>query len=148
VHHASLAPILVVEDNPEDFAALSRALRTHAVPNAVVHCEDGEQALAYLRGHGRHPAAAAPLPALVLLDLNMPGLDGRDVLEALKQDPALQLIPVVIFTTSANTRDVEECYRLGANSYLTKPINYYDLEAKVGILAHYWLDVCELPYLT
>ena len=142
MRHASLAPILVVEDNLEDFTALSRALRTHAVPNAVVHCEDGEQALAYLRSHGR-PSAR---PALVLLDLNMPGLDGRDVLEALKQDPDLQLIPVVVFTTSANARDVEECYRLGANSYLTKPMSYPDLEEKVGLLAHFWLDACELPY--
>ena len=144
MRHASLALILVVEDNPEDFTALSRALRTHAVPNAVVHCADGEQALAYLRSHSRPPAGPPALPALVLLDLNMPGLDGRDVLEALKQDPDLQLIPVVVFTTSANARDVEECYRLGANSYLTKPLSYPDLEEKVDLLAHFWLDACKL----
>ncbi|GAA4003783.1 response regulator [Hymenobacter fastidiosus] len=140
------APILVVEDNLEDFTALSRAFRKHTVPNAVVRCADGEQALEYLRGHGRHPAWPAVLPAFVLLDLNMPGLDGRDVLGALKLDPVLRAIPIVVFTTSANVRDVEECYRLGANSYLTKPMGYSALEEKVGLLARYWLDASELPH--
>ena len=140
------APILVVEDNPEDFAALSRALRKHAVPNPVVHCPNGEQALDYLQSHGRHPDWPPALPLFVLLDLNMPGLDGRDVLGALKRDAALSAIPVIVFTSSANTRDVEECYRLGANSYLTKPLAYSALEERVGLLARYWLDASELPH--
>jgi CheY-like chemotaxis protein len=148
VPHLSLAPLLVVEDSPEDFEALRRALGKHAVPNPVVHCPGGEQALNYLLGQGRHPAWPAALPELILLDLNMPGLDGRDVLKALKQDPVLRIIPVVIFTTSANARDVEECYRLGANGYFTKPLAYRDLENKVGLLMQYWLNNCELPAYT
>lgn len=140
------APILVVEDSLEDFTAVSRALRKHAVPNPVVRCENGEQALEYLRGHGQHPAWPAALPAFVLLDLNMPGIDGRDVLGALKRDALLHAIPVIVFTTSANARDVEECYRLGANSYLTKPMAYSALEEKVGLVARYWLKASELPH--
>ncbi|RZL14968.1 MAG: response regulator [Hymenobacter sp.] len=140
------SPILVVEDNAEDFLALSRALRKHAVPNPVVHCHNGQQALDYLQGHGRHPAWPTALPVLVLLDLNMPGLDGRDVLRALQLDAALHVIPVVVFTSSSNAHDVDDCYRLGANSFLTKPLSYTALEEKVGLLAHYWLHASELPH--
>jgi CheY-like chemotaxis protein len=138
------SPILVVEDNAEDFLALSRALRKHAVPNPVVHCHNGEQALEYLQGYGRHPAWPTALPVLVLLDLNMPGLDGRDVLRALQFDQALHTIPVIVFTSSNSVLDVEECYQLGANSFLTKPLSYADLEEKIGIMARYWLNTAEL----
>ena len=141
----SNSPILVVEDSLEDFTALSRALRKNAVPNPVLRCEDGEQALEYLRGYGKHPNWPSRLPLFVLLDLNMPGLDGRDVLDALKHDTLLHAIPVIVFTTSSNARDIEECYRLGANSYLTKPISYPALEEKVGLIASYWLKASELP---
>ncbi|GAB3634891.1 response regulator [Hymenobacter arcticus] len=140
-------PILVVEDNAEDFLALSRALRKHAAPNPVVHCQNGEQALEYLQGHSQHPAWPATLPVLVLLDLTMPGLDGRDVLRALQVDEALHVIPVIVFTGSHNPHDVDDCYRLGANSFLIKPLNYNALEAKIGVLAHYWLATAELPHL-
>ncbi|WP_201981267.1 response regulator [Hymenobacter rubidus] len=141
----SLIPILVVEDSIEDFTALSRAFRKNAVPNPVLRCEDGDQALEYLQGYGKHPDWPSTLPVIVLLDLNMPGTDGRAVLDILKQDKALQSIPVIVFTTSANSRDVEECYRLGANSYLTKPIEYSALEEKVRLIVRYWLDASELP---
>jgi CheY-like chemotaxis protein len=141
----SNTPILVVEDSLEDFTALSRAFRKNAVPNPVLRCEDGEQALQYLQGHGKHPDWPTVLPAFVLLDLNMPGLDGRDVLGVLKHDAALHAIPVIVFTTSSNARDIEECYRLGANSYHTKPVSYSALEEKVGLIASYWLKASELP---
>ena len=143
--YSALTPILVVDDSHEDFTALSRAFRAHAVPNPVLHCADGDQALEYLLGHGHHPAWPSVLPAFVMLDLNMPGTDGRDVLMALKRDAVLRSTPVIIFTTSANARDVEDCYRLGANSYLTKPLAYRALEAKVELLARYWLQASELP---
>jgi CheY-like chemotaxis protein len=142
---ASQTPILVVEDSLEDFTALSRALRKSAVTNPVLRCEDGEQALEYLQGHGKHPNWPSQLPVFVLLDLNMPGLDGRDVLGVLKKDVLLNTIPVIVFTSSSNARDIEECYRLGANSYLTKPIAYSALEEKVGLLTSYWLGASELP---
>ncbi|MBC6989245.1 response regulator [Hymenobacter sp. BT491] len=142
----SLKPILVVEDSAEDFTALGRAFRKHALPNPVLRCEDGDQALEYLQGYGKRAGWPQMLPAFVLLDLNMPGTDGRTVLGVLKQDPYLQSIPVIIFSTSTNVRDIEDCYRLGANSYLTKPIEYSVLEEKTRLLISYWLGTSELPF--
>ncbi len=142
-----LLPVLVVEDSAEDFLALGRAFRKHALPNPVLRCADGDEALEYLRGYGKHPDWPQNLPALVLLDLNMPGTDGRDVLGALKLDPRLHNIPVVIFSTSSSHRDIEDCYRLGANSYLTKPVSYTELEEKIRITMKYWLETSELPAL-
>nr|WP_262908037.1 response regulator [Hymenobacter sp. 15J16-1T3B] len=136
---------MVVEDSVEDFTALGRAFRKHALPNPVLRCEDGDQALEYLQGYGKHAGWPAQLPAFVLLDLNLPGTDGRAVLSKVKQDPHLQSIPVIIFSTSTNSRDIEECYRLGANSYLTKPIEFSALEEKTATLVRYWLATSELP---
>ncbi|UOQ78248.1 response regulator [Hymenobacter sp. 5516J-16] len=141
----AIKPILIVEDSAEDFTALGRAFRKHALQNPVLRCEDGEQALDYLQGQGRKIGWPQTLPAIILLDLNMPGLDGRDVLGAIKGDPSLHSIPVVIFTTSANAKDVATCYQLGANSYLTKPLAYAELEEKVRLIVHYWLEASELP---
>ncbi len=143
----SLKPILVVEDSAEDFTALGRAFRKNALANPVVRCENGDQALTYLQGYGKAEGWPLILPALVLLDLNLPGLDGRDVLEILKHDPLLAAIPVIIFSTSSNARDIEECYRLGANSYVTKPIEYAILQEKMRLTMDYWLSISELPCL-
>jgi CheY-like chemotaxis protein len=140
-----LLPILVVEDSAEDFVALGRAFRKHALQNPVLRCADGDQALEYLQGYGKHPAWPKSLPAIVLLDLNMPGTDGRTVLDTLKHDKHLRSIPVIIFSTSSNSRDVDDCYRLGANSYLTKPIVYAELEEKIRLIISYWLEASELP---
>ncbi|TGE27764.1 response regulator [Hymenobacter metallicola] len=125
--------------------ALGRAFRKHALPNQLLRCEDGDQALQYLQGYGKHENWPQQLPVFVLLDLNLPGTDGRTVLETLKRDPRLQSIPVIIFSTSTNSRDIEDCYRLGANSYLTKPIEYAALEEKTRLLVRYWLNTSELP---
>ena len=142
---SSLKPILVVEDSNEDFTALGRAFRKHALTHPLLRCEDGDQALEYLKGYGKLPQWPATLPAIVLLDLNMPGTDGREVLDAVKHDPLLTSIPVIIFTTSSNAKDIEECYRLGANSYLTKPVSFSGLEEKVRLIVQYWLESSELP---
>lgn len=143
----SLKPVLVVEDSTEDFTALGRAFRKHALQNPVFRCEDGDQALDYLLGYGTRPNWPATLPAIILLDLNMPGTDGRTVLGTLKHAPRLNQIPVIVFTTSSNAKDIEECYRLGANSYMTKPVDYPALEEKVRLIVRYWLDSNELPLL-
>lgn len=143
-----LRPLLVVEDSDEDFTALSRVFRKLSLRNPVVRCADGDQALTYLQGHGQAAGWPAVLPALVLLDLNLPGTDGRTVLETLQNDPRLQALPVVVLSTSSNTRDVERCYQLGANGYLTKPIQYAALEAKLRVTLQYWLEASELPHLT
>jgi CheY-like chemotaxis protein len=144
----TIRPVLVVEDNAEDFAALSRVFRKHALQNPVLRCEDGDQALAYLQGHGTAMGWPLLLPALVLLDLNLPGTDGREVLATLKQDPHLCAIPVVVFSTSSSQLDIEHCYQLGANSYLTKPIEYAAMEAKIQRTIQYWLETSELPLIT
>jgi CheY-like chemotaxis protein len=143
----SLKPVLVVEDSAEDFTALGRAFRKHALQNPVLRCEDGDQALTYLQGYGKAIGWPTTLPAIVLLDLNLPGTDGRAVLQILKQDPLLHSIPVIVFSTSSNQRDIEDCYRLGANSYLTKPIEYSALEEKIRLTISYWLGTSELPPL-
>ncbi|KUG08285.1 response regulator [Solirubrum puertoriconensis] len=142
---SSHKPILVVEDSAEDFTALGRAFRKQALPNPVLRCEDGDQALEYLQSYGQHPNWPQELPAFVLLDLNLPGTDGRTVLDIVKKDPRLQSIPIIIFSTSTNTRDIQDCYRLGANSYLTKPIEFSVLEEKTRALVRYWLNTTELP---
>ena len=144
---SALKPVLVVEDSTEDFTALGRAFRKHALQNPVLRCEDGDQALDYLQGYGNLPHWPNTLPAIILLDLNMPGTDGRTVLGTLKHDPRLNQIPIIIFTTSSNAKDIEECYRLGANSYITKPVDYLALEEKVRLIVRYWLDSNELPTL-
>ena len=139
-----LLPILIIEDSAEDYVALGRAFRKHALQNPVLRCADGDQALEYLKGYGKHPNWPKSLPAIMLLDLNMPGTDGRAVLAEVKQDPHLQNIPVIIFSTSASARDVDDCYRMGANSYVTKPIAYAELETKIRLIVEYWLETAEL----
>ncbi|RYU78801.1 response regulator [Hymenobacter persicinus] len=126
--------------------ALERAFRKHELLNPVLRCEDGDQALDYLLGYGKKPGWPQVLPAIILLDLNMPGTDGRAVLDVLKKDPQLHSIPVIIFSTSSNIRDIEDCYQLGANSYLTKPIEYAALEEKIRLAMRYWLNASELPF--
>jgi CheY-like chemotaxis protein len=140
-----LHPILAVEDNDEDFTALTRAFRKIGLPNPVLRCADGDEALEYLQGYGKHPAWPQYLPAIILLDLNMPGTDGRAVLEILKSDAHLRPIPVIIFSTSASNRDIEDCYRMGANSYMTKPIEYAVLEERIRLIMRYWLEESRLP---
>lgn len=134
-----------MEDNAEDFTALSRVFRKHALQNPVLRCEDGDQALDYLQGYGKAAGWPQTLPAIVLLDLNLPGTDGREVLKTLKKDPRLLAIPVIVFSTSSSAHDIEKCYQLGANSYLTKPIEYAAMEEKIRLTVQYWLETSELP---
>ena len=135
----------MVEDNAEDFTALSRVFCKIGLLHPIVRCEDGDQALTNLQGHGQVAGWPATLPALVMLDLNLPGTDGRAVLETLKKDPRLQALPVIVLSTSSSTRDVERCYQLGANGYLTKPIRFDALEDKLRLTMKYWLEASELP---
>ena len=117
--------ILVVEDSPEDFEATIRVLRRSGLANPIFRCSDGERALDFLfqRGEYSDPALGAPCPVWSLLDLNLPGTDGRDVLIEIKKNDRLKLIPVVVLTTSSDERDIERCYEAGANSYVKKPVD-------------------------
>jgi CheY-like chemotaxis protein len=135
--------ILLVEDNPAD-ADLMRELLTEAkVRNRLHHVGDGVEALAFLRRQGRH--ADAPRPDLVLLDLNLPRKDGREVLAEIKRDPDLLRIPVIVMSISKDEQDVLRCYELHANSYVPKPVDLDQFVAVVRSLEGFWLAAARLP---
>jgi len=139
-------PILLVEDSPEDCEAVMRAWRELEFPNPIHHCADGDEALDFLHCRGSHADGKdAPRPAIILLDLNLPGTDGREVLEQVKQDEHLKSIPVIVFTTSVDDKDIEGCYRAGANSYVHKPISIQGLLKALGRLRDFWLETAILP---
>lgn len=139
-------PILLVEDSPEDFEATERAFRKSGLRNPIHRCSDGDEALDYLyrRGAFKDPARS-PRPGIILLDLNLPGTDGREVLEAVKKDDALKLIPVIVLTTSADERDVDACYLAGANSYIQKPVDLDGFMRAIEHLNGFWFEVVILP---
>lgn len=135
--------ILLVEDDPADAGLTRRALCRDAIACRISHVRDGGEALAYLRR--QPPFAAAGRPDLVLLDLNMPGMDGRQVLETIKNDKELKMIPVVVLTTSDMDRDVNASYLLGANSVIAKPMDMDTFCAAVRNMKAYWFNVVRLP---
>ena len=138
--------LLVIEDSNEDFEAFQRYVRRSPLTIPIYRCVDGDDALAFLYRTGRYAdPQSAPRPGLILLDLNLPGADGREVLRNIKQDATLKLIPVVIFTTSNNPKDIEACYRQGVNSYIVKPMNFSRLKRSIQILIEYWFDTTILP---
>lgn len=137
--------LLVIEDSDEDFEAFGRMLRYSSIVNPIYRCTDGDDALDFLYRTGEYIDANTPRPAIILLDLNLPGTDGREVLEQIKQDDDLKIIPVVVFTTSSNPKDVEVCYRYGVNGYIVKPININKLMRTVQIFIEYWFEAVLLP---
>ncbi len=132
--------ILLVEDNPDDEALTLRAIRKNHIANKVIVVRDGAEALDYLFGRGAYEGRkVTDLPAVVLLDLKLPKLDGLEVLRRLRQDERTRLVPVVVLTTSNEERDVVESYSLGANSYVRKPVDFEQFSQAVGQLGMYWL---------
>jgi len=139
-------PLLIIEDSDEDFAAFQRMMQKATVVNPVYRCVDGDDALDYLYHQGRYQnSLLAPRPSLILLDLNLPATDGRELLAQIKQDDDLKIIPVIAFTTSSNPKDVELCYQYGVNGYMLKPVNIERLQYFVRIFANYWLEMVVLP---
>lgn len=140
--------ILLVEDSADDRDLTLRALRQNRIRNAVVVVEDGVEALDYLFGRGRFadrdPAA---WPQVILLDLKLPRLDGLEVLRAIRADEHTRLLPVVILTSSREEQDVLESYKLGANSYIRKPVDFEQFVEAVRQLGLYWLVLNERPPL-
>jgi len=134
--------ILLVEDNPGDARLTKEALRDARVRNNLHVAPDGVEALAFLRREGKH--AAVPTPDLILLDLNLPKKDGREVLEEIKHDDQLRHIPVVILTTSQAERDIADTYRLRANAYVTKPVDLEQFLKVVQSIEHFWLEIVKL----
>lgn len=135
--------ILLVEDSASDAELTIDALRSARVLNDVQRVCDGVEALRYLRGHGAFATAARP--DLILLDLNLPRMSGYELLEVIKQDPTLAVIPVVVLTTSNADHDVLRSYRLHANCYISKPVALQDFLEVVQELGNFWLQMVRLP---
>jgi CheY-like chemotaxis protein len=135
--------ILLVEDNPGDVRLTQEALKEGKVYNNLHWAKDGVEALEFLRQQGKH--GKAPRPDIILLDLNLPKKDGREVLAAIKGDPRFRQIPVVILTTSAAEEDVLKSYELHANCYVTKPVDLEKFIQVVQSIDRFWLTVVTLP---
>ncbi len=135
--------ILLVEDNPGDVRLTMEALRGGRVRNNIHVVEDGVQAMDFLRRQGDY--RAVPRPDLILLDLNLPKKDGREVLGEVKQDPALKRIPVVILTSSAAEQDILQAYDLSANCYITKPLDLEQFLRVLKSIEDFWLVIVKLP---
>ena len=135
--------VLLVEDNPDDAALALRALRLAKLRNRVHLATTGVEALAFLRREGSH--AATPRPDLILLDLNLPLKDGREVLAEIKRDDGLRQIPLVVVTGSQVDEDVAQSYRLHANAYVQKPIDPKRFLEVVNSIGEFWLEIVKLP---
>lgn len=135
--------ILLVEDNPGDARLAMEALKESKIRNNIHHVEDGSRALEFLRKQGEY--MDAPRPGVILLDLNLPGKDGREVLEEIKADDDLKRIPVVILTVSEDEQDILKSYNLYANCYITKPIDLDQFMKVVKSIEDFWLTIVKLP---
>lgn len=135
--------ILLVEDNPGDARLTREALEESRLPNNLHHVKDGVEALAFLKREAKHQNA--PVPDLILLDLNLPRKDGREVLAEIKQDPRFKKIPVLVLTSSEAEQDIQRSYELHANCYITKPVEFEKFLPIVRLIEDFWLQVVTLP---
>ncbi len=145
-HSNEPVQILLVEDSPSDAFLTTEALKESKKPIQIHIVEDGVQALEFLQRKG--PYANAPRPDLILLDLNLPRKDGREVLAEVKTDPALSSIPIVILTSSGAEQDISKAYDLHANCYLLKPADFTTFKQMVKLLEDFWLAFVQLPPTT
>ena len=139
----SVIDILLVEDNEGDARLAQEAMRDSKLRNVIHHVWNGEEAMAFLRREGRF--AGAPRPGLILLDLNLPRKDGREVLAEIKADDGLKRIPVVVLTVSSAEEDILKSYNLHANCYVTKPLNLDQFMKVVHSIEDFWLAIVQLP---
>jgi CheY-like chemotaxis protein len=140
-----LQRILMVEDDPRDVELSLTALEQHNLANEVIVVGDGEEALDYLYRRGKFMARADGNPAVILLDLKLPKVDGFEVLERIRADDALKLIPVVVLTSSREERDMAASYKLGVNAYVVKPVDFHDFVNAVKELGVFWAIINEPP---
>ena len=140
-----LKRILLVEDSPRDAELILDALDTHSLANEIVHVRDGADALDYLYRRGQFAARSGDHPALMLLDLKLPKVDGLEVLRQVKRDPALKMIPVVMMTSSRQEQDLVASYELGVNAYVVKPLKFQDFVAAVKQVGVFWAVLNEVP---
>jgi CheY-like chemotaxis protein len=137
--------ILLADDDEEDCEFAKEALEESRLLNELHVVHDGAKLLEFLRHEGRYAEERPPRPDLILLDLNMPRLDGRQALEVMKNDPVLRAIPVVVLTTSRAEEDIFRSYDLGASSFITKPVTFAGLVEVMKTLGRYWVQIVELP---
>jgi CheY-like chemotaxis protein len=138
--------ILVADDDEDDRIMTRDALRDARLHNDLRFVQDGVDLMEYLRRKGRHKRPSdSPRPGLILLDLNMPRMDGREALQEIKGDPDLRRIPVVVLTTSKAEEDIIRSYDLGVNSFVTKPVTFLGLVEVMKVFSRYWLEIVELP---
>jgi CheY-like chemotaxis protein len=138
--------ILLADDDEDDRLMARDALRDARLHNDLRFVADGVELLDYLRREGRFSApGTAPRPGLILLDLNMPRMDGREALEVIKGDPSLRSIPVIVLTTSKAEEDIARSYDLGSNSFITKPVTFLGLVEVMKVFSRYWLEIVDLP---
>jgi two-component system response regulator len=135
--------ILLVEDNPDDVLITKRALSKGKISNALYVVNNGEEAIRFLRKEGDYKGVCTP--ALVLLDLNMPKMDGFQVLKEVKNDENLRSIPIIVLTTSDRDRDIDDAYNLGCNSYIVKPVSFENFIKTVIDIKDYWLCLSRVP---
>ena len=140
-----LKKILLIEDNPNDIELTLEALAEHNLANRVVVLNDGVQAMEYLNYEGPYKNRERETPAVILLDIKMPRMDGIEVLHAIKINLELKTIPVVMLTSSREEPDLKKCYDLGVNAYVVKPVNFKDFFSAVKQLGIFWAVLNELP---
>lgn len=139
-------PILIADDDLDDSQMIKEALTESRLLNQLHFVQDGEELMNYLHQNGKFKNRTQyPLPGLILLDLNMPKMDGREALKAIKSDEKLRQIPVVVLTTSQAEEDVYRTYNLGVNSFITKPVEFRSLVQIMKDLGRYWFEIVELP---
>ncbi|MEB3343225.1 response regulator [Okeania sp.] len=138
--------LLVIEDNEEDYAALTRIMKKLDFQHPIYHCLDGDEALDFLFNTGEYSdPKIAPRPTIILIDLNLPGTDGREVIKVIKNNQELKTIPVVVLSTSSNPQDIHICYEQGVNSYMEKPVNIKDFHTNIENFLSYWFRTVILP---
>lgn len=139
--------ILICDDDEDDRMLTQQALQDAHISNNLRFVEDGEQLLDYLYQRGAYAGETgkAPRPGLILLDLNMPKMDGREALKVIKGDKTLHDIPIVVLSTSGFDQDIVRSYQLGVNSFITKPVTFSGLVEAMNVLGRYWLQIVELP---
>lgn len=140
-----LKPILLVEDDPKDADLTIMALEESNLSNRVVHVVDGVEAMEYLRCEGKFKSRDNELPAVMLLDIKMPRMDGIEVLKAIRDDKNLRMLPVVILTSSQENPDLQECYSLGANAYVVKPVDFKEFIVSIKNIGIFWALINEAP---
>ena len=144
-NHKSIV-ILMAEDNEDDFILTKRAFEKNKILNPLICVKDGQELLDYLQRKGSYTDENKyPTPGLILLDLNMPRMDGRVALNLIKKDEKLRKIPIIVMTTSNSEEDIVRSYDLGVNSYIRKPIEVKDFVTMIGKFKSYWLDIVEVP---